>query len=205
MRLNIKTCSIALFAMLAVSAFMVSGNASAKTYYFGHKKVDSYNYRQDKTWLSGWNSGKYGCGPVSIATAASYLYGQKITPATVGAAAKKMGYNLNSGFSGSAFKNLASKGLAVKTLSKNANTIASHVKDGWIVALHAHGGQPFNGGHWVVVYGGQIKVNSKGNITAKEFCISDPGHSKYRGKCGSASALLKNMKSNIDVVAMKRK
>ena len=206
MHSKVKVVGLALFAMLAISAFGMQNSASARTYYFGYKKNSTYNYRQDTTWLRGWNSKKYGCALVSIATGASYTSRRKVTPAAVATVAKKMGHNINGGFGGSAAKKIAARGgLRVKALHKNANDIAKYLNNGWTVLLHAHGSKPFSsGGHWIIAYGGQVKVNSKGKITAKEFCISDPGHKAYRGKCYSASALLRTMKSNIDVVAIKK-
>lgn len=197
---NFKVRALVFGGMLAVfgalGLYRGEANAAIKkvVVHIGYSTKSSYNYRQDTTWIKGWNSKDKGCGWVVIASARSYTRGG-ISPKTLwtnlGKAGKVTLSRLNQGLGNSDFVSYAKKaGLSVSGVGSGSTSIAKALINHKVVALHGSG-------HWIMTYGGYVnayKDTSTGKlkpVSVRSFCIEDPGHKKNRGKCFSASSVSK--------------
>ncbi len=193
---KIKSLIIA-FAISLFGGLIFSREVSAKSVWVGFKKNSSYNFSQGpgERWVSGWDSGRIGCGWVSMNTAYSYLHHKKVSPA-IWVKFVKSGQislkTLNTGLSNSDFQRYVGKIMKVKRIKISAYEIAKELYKGNIVVIHGrslHKKNEDHSGHYVTIYRAKITVEGKSVKSIDGFCISDPGYSQYRGKCYSARTI----------------
>ena len=186
----------------------IGGNASAKVLgkikvkeggliagnTFGFNNKSSFNYAQDRDWISGWNSKSLGCGPVAVAIARAYVPGKGVNPGTLFAKAPLAKLNNNNGTSDSDFKFYAKKvGLTTKKVSNARQMLYELYKNHMIIAHVDH--------HWVAIYAafGAVKRSStsvswgssKNKYKIINVHVSDPGAKAYRGKVISVDEFMK--------------
>lgn len=187
--------------MIFSGALLSNRDAFAAVRYTSYaNRGTGYYYSQAGWWSvsSEVRSGKNGCGITAFATAASILYGKRITPRKVAEATYRRGYwNLRGNTPTNLVRKLASAaGLKSTTISKSWKSMLSALLKNRILVIRSHGTKPFtSGGHYVTVVG----ARSDGY-----FKIVDPGDKSYRPKWIYYSNFMKSMTSSTTIFALGR-
>ena len=197
MTLNFRTKFILAIIIPVLGILIYGGTANAKSVWVGKKGNSQYNFSQGpgERWFAGWDSGRIGCGWVSMNTAYSYLHNKVVAPSIwkkIVDAGKISLRTLNTGIGNSEFAKYAGKIMSVKRISISPYEMAKQLYLGKVLVIHGRSvNKPASdpSGHYVTVYRAKITVEGKKVKSIDGFCISDPGYSKYRGKCYSTNTI----------------